>query len=295
MSFRLKIDDSVTADHVICWGISVALLKKSLFGSTPEERREKIKEKILQAIEEFDLQRTGDEFRVSLLSAWVRYYVFRVESNTKTFVLNVLSPNSPVKSFREILDPLKNLFEKFRDEIAVPIAYTDEFMLQEWISGLPLSELRDGDIMKSDEKSRRIIEKSIYLTARLLYRLWKEGYVYSPWEDYEAMYRDGKIILLDVTRFEKRPDNECFLQHYYGAPFCAPDVLKDTQNPVNRLYFRGTSERDYFGVERKKYEELFLKGLRDECRSEEEFRAAVSPTSHSIPSTNALTFFPRTE
>ena len=292
MSFRLKIDDSVTADHVICWGISVALLKKSLFGSTPEERRKRIEEKILQAIEELGLNKMAEEFRVSLLSAWVRYYVFRVETDSKTFVLNVLSPNSPVRSFKEILDPLQGLFEKFKEEIAVPVAYSEEFMVQEWIDGLPLSELRDGDIMKGDGESRKIIEKSIYLTARLLYRLWKEGYVYSPWEDYEAMYSNGRILLLDVTRFEKRPEGESFLQHYYGAPFCAPDVLKDPTNPVNRLYFRGTSERDYFGVERERYEKLFLKGLWDECRSEEEFRVA---TYHSRPSTNALTFFPRTE
>ncbi|AAB88967.1 hypothetical protein [Archaeoglobus fulgidus] len=272
MSFRLRIDDSVTADHVVCWGVTVALLKKSLFGSTPEERKRRVEEKISQAVVELGLEGLSDEFRVSMLSAWVRYYVFRVDAGEKTFVLNVLSPNSPVKSFRDILDPLRGLFEKFRENIAVPVAYTDEFMLQEWINGLPLSELRDGDVMRSDEKSRRIIEESIYLTARLLYRLWKEGFVYSPWEDYEAMYCDGKIVLLDVTRFEKKPSNESFLQHYYGAPFCPPDVLKDPKSPVNRLYFRGTSERDYFGVEREKYEELFLKGIRDECGSEQEFK-----------------------
>ncbi len=292
MSFRLKIDENVTADHVVCWGVSVALLKKSLFGSTPEERRRRIEEKISQAIEELSLKEMADEFSVSMLSAWVRYYVFRIDAAGKTFVLNVLSPNSPVRSFKDILDPLEGLFEKFKDDIAVPIAYTDEFMLQEWIDGIPLSELRDGDMMKNDEKSRKIIEGSIYLTARLLYRLWKEGYSYTPWEDYEAMYCDGRIVLLDVTRFERKPLNESFLQYYYGAPFCAPDVLKNPTNPVNRLYFRGTSERDYFGVERRRYEELFLKGVWDECDDEEEFREA---TLYSRPLTNARTFLPSTE
>jgi len=292
MSFRLRIDESVASDHVVCWGISVALLKTSLFGSTPEERKRRIEEKISQAVEELGLEKLADEFSISMLSAWVRYYVFRIDAAGKTFVLNVLSPNSPVRSFKEVLDPLKTLFEKFKENIAVPLAYTDEFMLQEWINGTPLSELRDGDVMKNDDESKKIIEESIYQTARLLYRLWREGYSYSPWEDYEAMYCKGKIVLLDVTRFERRPSNWSFVQYYYGAPFCPPDVLRDPTNPVNRLYFRGTGERDYFGVERKRYEELFLKGVMDECDCEDEF---LDATVYSRPLTKARTFFPSTE
>ncbi|WP_202319054.1 hypothetical protein [Archaeoglobus neptunius] len=276
MSSRLRIElsSNVTADHVVCWGITVALLKKSLFGKTPEERTEVIKRKVTEAIEELGLDEISDEFRISLISAWVRYYVFKIEAGDKSFVLNILSPNSPIESFCTILDPLKSLFRNYKENIAVPVAYTDEFMLQEWYDGLPLSELKEGDIMKNDAESIEIIEESIYLTARLLYRLWRDGYVYTPWEDYEVMYKDGRLILLDVTRFEKVSD-DCFFQFYYGAPFCPPDVLKDPQNPVNRMYFRGTCERDYFGVDKRRYIELFTRGIAEECESEEEFRKAV--------------------
>jgi len=277
MNFRLRVDENVAADHVICWGVTVALLKKSLFGSTPEERRKVVEQKVKDAIDKLQLSKLSDEFEVSLLSAWVRYYVFKLKAGDETFVLNILSPNSPIKSFRLILDPLKPLFEKFRKEIAVPIAYTDEFMLQEWIDGIPLSELREGSIMKRDRESVKIIEESIYLTSKLLYRIWREGYAFSPWEDYEAIYKKDKIILLDVTRFSKKPENENFVQHYFGVPFCPPEVLKDTKNPVNRLYFRGVDESDYFGVKKSRYIELFLKGLREECRDDEEFIKEVTP------------------
>ncbi|WP_456468915.1 hypothetical protein [Archaeoglobus sp.] len=280
MSSRLRVsfDGNIAEDHVICWGITVALLKKSLFGKTAEERKRVIRKKVSQAIEELGIADIAgsNEFRVSMLSAWVRYYVFKLETDGRSYVLNILSPNSPIKSFRKILDPLKGLFEKYSKNIARPLAYTDEFMLQEWIDGVPLSEFRDGDIMKSDPDTVRMIEKSIFRTAKLLYQLWKDGYIYTPWEDYEVMYRNGDIILLDVTRFSKRADGK-FFDYYYGAPFTPPDVIKPSDNPVHRLYYRGVSEKDYFGVDRKKYLKLFLMGIASECKSFEEFSRICPP------------------
>lgn len=275
---RISFDENIAEDHVVCWGITVALLKKSLFGRTPDERREVIKRKIIKAIEELELDRVADEFRVSMLSAWVRYYVFKIDGNGKSYVLNILAPNSPINSFREILDPLKGVFEKYNENIARPIAYTDEFMLQEWVDGIPLSEFRDGDIMKSDPKTVKMIEESIFKSVKLLYSLWKDGYIYTPFEDYEAMYCKGKIVLLDVTRFSKRMNtDEEFFDCYYGIPFTPPDVLKPSDNPVNRLYFRGVSEKDYFGVDKKRYLELFLMGVASECESFEEFSSVCPP------------------
>ena len=274
---RISFDENIAEDHVVCWGITVALLKKSLFGKTPDERREIIKREIIRAIEELELDRVVGKFRVSMLSAWVRYYVFKIEGGGKSYVLNILSPNSPINSFREILDPLKGIFGKYGENIAKPIAYTDEFMLQEWVDGIPLSEFRDGDIMKNDPETVRMIEESIFKCVKLLYSLWKDGYIYTPFEDYEAMYSKGKIVLLDVTRFSKANTDEGFFDFYYGIPFTPPEVLKSSDNPVNRLYFRGVSEKDYFGVSRERYLELFLMGVASECESFEEFSSVCPP------------------
>lgn len=269
MSSRLKIsfDENIAEDHVICWGITVALLKKSLFGKTPEERRKNIQKKVLQAVEELGIE---GEFRVSMLSAWARYYVFKLEAGDERYVLNVLSPNSPIQSFRKVLDPLKEIFEKYAENIAKPVKYTDEFMLQEWVNGIPVSEFRDGDIMKGDPETVKMIEKTIFETSKLLYRLWRDGYIYTPFEDYEVMYCNGKIVLLDITRFARRNAKENYFDNYFGVPFTPPEVLK-SNNPVHRLYYRGVSEKDYFGVEKEKYIELFLRGAASECRSFEEF------------------------
>lgn len=269
MSSRLKIsfDESIANDHVICWGITVALLKKSLFGKTPEERRKNIQKKVLQAVEELGIE---GEFRISLLSAWVRYYVFKLETEDERYVLNILSPNSPIESFRRVLDPLKEIFEKYSENIAKPVKYTDEFMLQEWVNGIPVSEFRDGDIMKSDPETVKMIEKTIFETSKLLYRIWRDGYIYTPFEDYEVMYCNGRIVLLDITRFARRRAEENYFDHYFGVPFTPPEVLKG-DSPVHRLYYRGVSEKDYFGVEKERYVELFLRGATSGCKSFEEF------------------------
>lgn len=282
---RISFDDNIAEDHVICWGITVAIPKKYLFGKTREERKEKIKKKIIQAIEELDVASMAgsNEFRVTMLSAWVRYYVFKLDTDNCSYVLNILSPNSPVESFRKILDPLTDLFEKYSKNIAKPIVYTDNFMLQEWVKGIPISEFKDGDIMKSDEETVRKAEIAIFKTAKLLYRLWKDGYIYTPLEDYEVMYVNDDIVFLDITRFSKRnlPDR-MFFDFYYGAPFTPPDIIKPSNVSLSRLYYRGVSEKDYFGVEREKYIKLFLKGVASECRSFDEFKLVCPNLAEKI-------------
>ncbi len=279
MNFRTIFDSSIADDQVICWGITVGLPKDSLFGATIEERKERIQEKILKAFEELDVPKIAgsSEFRISMLSAWTRYYVFKIETGKGNYVLNVLSPNSTIGSFKSLLDPLQDLLKKYSQNFAKPLAYSDEFMLQEWVPGIPLSEFKDGDIMRRDDETLRIAEICIFKTAKLLYRLWKDGYIYSPWEDYEAMYFDGDIVLLDITRLSKsRKEN--FYDFYFGVPFTPPEVIKPKNlNPVYRLYFRGVSEIDYFGTSRKRYVELFLKGIASECGSFEEFREVCPP------------------
>ncbi len=277
MNFHTSFDDNIADDQVICWGITVGLLRDSLFGSTREERRRRVQEKIFNAFEELDLPGiTGSSrFRISLLSAWTRYYVFKIETEGKKYVLNVLSPNSTISSFRKVLDPLKNVFKKYSQNIARPLAYSDEFLLQEWIPGVPLSELKEGDMMMRDEKTLRTAETCIFKTAKLLYRLWKDGYVYTPWDDYEVMHYRDDVILLDLTRFSRKEDDN-FYDFYFGVPFTPPDVIKQ-KNPAYRLYFRGVSEIDYFGTSRKRYVELFLKGIASECESLEEFMEVCPP------------------
>ncbi len=272
MSFRTIFDDSIADDQVICWGVTVGLPKNTLFGATVEERREKVREKILRAFEELDIPKIAgsSEFRVSLLSAWTRYYVFKIETEKRSYVLNVLSPNSTIESFKSLLSPLQDLLRRYSQNFAMPLAYTDEFMLQEWVPGIPLSEFKDGDIMRRDDETLRMAETCIFKTAKLLYRLWKDGYIYSPWEDYEVMYFNEDVVLLDVTRLSKSR-GESFYEFYFGVPFLSPDVLR-SKDPVYRLYFRGVSEIDYFGTSRKRYVELFLKGVASECESFEEFR-----------------------
>ncbi len=280
MNFRTTFDDNIADDQVICWGITVGLPKDSLFGTTIEERRKRIREKILKAFEELDIPKIArsSEFRVSMLSAWTRYYVFKIETEGGSYVLNVLSPNSTIESFKSLLDPLQNLLKKYSRNFAKPLAYSDEFMLQEWVPGIPLSEFKEGDIMRRDDETLRIAEICIFKTAKLLYRLWKDGYIYSPWEDYEAMYFDGDIVLLDITRLSKSKKGN-FYDFYFGVPFTPPEVVKPKNfDPVYRLYFRGVSEIDYFGTSRERYVELFLKGIASECESFEEFREVCPPS-----------------
>ena len=253
---KVHIDENIANDFVICWGLIVRLPKYALFGKTREERRRNLEEKIMEILKEIPF--SFESAKVSLASAWVRYYVFELELDGRKFALNILSPNSSIKSFKNLDFPDKG--------IARPVFLSEEFMLQEWIEGIPLSEFREGFILKQDER----IEKCITLTAELLYELFKLGYIYEPWEDYEAVLREKEIVLLDLTRFSRRNlKRREFLKNYYGAPFFSPDLIVNDER--NRIFWRGTSERDYFGASREKYEELFLKGIARACDSFEEF------------------------
>jgi len=253
---KVEFDENIAEDFVICWGLTVRLPKYALFGSTREERRKTLEKKIREILKEIPLN--FERAKIRLASAWVRYYVFELDLDGRKFALNILSPNSSIKSFKKIEFPEKN--------VAKPIYLSDEFMLQEWIDGIPLSEFREGFIMKEDPK----IGKCIKLTAKLLYELFKIGYIYNPWEDYEAVLRGDEIILLDLTRFERsKLGRRDFVKQYYGAPFFSPDLI--VENERNRIFWRGTSDRDYFGVSREEYEELFLEGISLACNSFEEF------------------------
>lgn len=253
---KVEFDESIAEDFVICWGLNVRLPKYALFGSTREERRKTLEKKIREILKEIPL--SFERAKVRLASAWVRYYVFELDLDGRKFALNILSPNSSIKSFKKIEFPEKN--------VAKPIYLSEEFMLQEWIDGIPLSEFREGFIMKEDPR----IGKCIKLTAKLLYELFKIGYIYDPWEDYEAVLRGDEIILLDLTRFERsKLGRRDFVKKYYSAPFFSPDLM--VENERNRIFWRGTSDRDYFGVSREEYEDLFLEGISLACNSFEEF------------------------
>ncbi|MEM1578593.1 MAG: hypothetical protein QXN34_04330 [Archaeoglobaceae archaeon] len=255
---KVVFDDSIGNDFLICWGVTVRLPKYSLFGETRGERIRKVKEKILAAINEFSLDKF-DSIHVKLASAWVRYYVFELSVNGERFALNILSPNSPIKSFQNLEFP-------FIEEIAKPLAVCDEFMLQEWVEGVPLSELRDGFLLRDEEKAKMCIK----LASKLLYKIFKLGYVYTPWEDYEAILKGSKLFLLDVTRFVRKHLNpEEFFRFYYGAPFSSPELLVEDEK--NRVFWRGISEKDYFGTSRKEYERIFLEGIAEVCKEFEEF------------------------
>lgn len=253
---KVFFDDNIGEDSVICWNVTVRLPKYTLLGSTREERRRNWEKKILEILAEFDFESVS----VRLASAWVRYYVFELFADGKRFALNVLSPNSPIQDFRGLDFP-------DIEEVARPLVVSKDYMLQEWVEGIPLSEFRDGFSMKHED----LAKECIGLTARLLYRIFKLGYLYSPWEDYEAVF-NGKIVLLDLTRFVERDiRREEFFPYYYGAPFSSPDVL--VENERNRVFWRGTSEKDYFGTSRKEYERLFLEGVASVCDDFDEFLA----------------------
>ncbi|MEM4524343.1 MAG: hypothetical protein QXF29_04480 [Archaeoglobaceae archaeon] len=251
---KVLFDENLADDYVICWGVTVRLPKYALFGNTREERRRNWERKLLEILK--DLPISFERASVRLASAWVRYYVFELKLDNRKFALNVLSPNSILSSFKDI---------DFPDiGIAKPLLISEDYMLQEWVEGIPLSEFRDGFIMKNDERVRDCIK----LTANLLYRLSKQGYVYKPWEDYEAVLRGKEIVLLDPTRFS-RENPENFFEFYYGAPFSSPDILKNDER--NRILWRGISERDYFGTSREEYEDLFLQGIAMASDDFEEF------------------------
>ncbi|MEM0203718.1 MAG: hypothetical protein QXO16_07270 [Archaeoglobaceae archaeon] len=256
---KVLFDDNIADDSLVCWGVTVRLPKYALFGATREERRKNWEKKLLEVLA--DLKFGFENVTVRLASAWVRYYVFEVLADRSRFALNVLSPNSPIRDFREID------FPKI-ENIAKPLAISQDYMLQEWVDGIPLSEFREGFSMKREDLARECIK----LTAELLYKIFKLDYIYSPWEDYEAVYSDGKIVLLDLTRFVKRDiGREDFFPHYYGAPFSSPDILVEDER--NRIFWRGTSEKDYFGTSREEYEKLFLEGIASVCDDFEEFLA----------------------
>ncbi|MET1125062.1 MAG: hypothetical protein ABWW66_07400 [Archaeoglobaceae archaeon] len=258
---RVTFDENIANDYVECWGITVHLLKSTLFARTREERFRILSEKIRRALEEFSDFISGD-VRVSLASAWVRYYVFRVEADG-TYALLVLSPDSPVGSFKKCIESLGNLLERFAANVAKPLAFSDEFMLQEWVNAKPLSEFRDGDVLVDVENARKCIE----LAGYLLWKLNEEGYVYHPWDDYELAYDGEKLIFLDVTRFVRKTLSPAeFFDFYFGAPFTPPEIIKPSDDPAHRLYYRGVSEKDYFGTSREEYVELFLKGVRRASR-----------------------------
>ena len=102
----------------------------------------------------------------------------------------------------------------------------------------------------------------------------KLGYVYHPWEDYEAMLKGNDIVLLDITRLiKKRLSEEDFVDFYFGVPFCSPEIIKPKRrdDPAIRLYWRGISERDYFGTDRSNYLKLFLEGIKP-IATEKEFK-----------------------
>lgn len=254
---RVLFDENIGDDSLVCWNVTVRIPKYALFGATREERKRNWEKKILEILSEFEFESVS----VRLASAWVRYYVFEILADGRRFALNVLSPNSPIVDFREIDFPdIEN--------IAKPLVISRDYMLQEWIDGLPLSEFREGFSMKRED----LAEECIKLTAELLYKIFKLGYLYCPWEDYEAIFSDGKIILLDLTRFTRKSiEKEKFFSYYYGAPFSSPEIL--VENEINRVFWRGTSEKDYFGTSREKYEKLFLEGIANACDDFEEFLA----------------------
>ncbi len=273
---RLKFDASIAKDQVECWSISVPLLKSTLFAEDRVERERIIRNKIREAIDVFShiletLCGRVAEIHVYLASAWTRYYVFRLDvvgEHQRSLALNVLSPDSPLDSFDRVASIIDEVCKLFPDNVAKPLDISDEFMLQEWVNGIPLSEFRDGDILVDVERA----EDCILLTSELLYRMNKAGYVYSPWDDYEVMLGEAGIIFLDVTRFvKKRLKAEDFFDFYFGAPFTPPEIIKPSDNPAHRLYWRGVSEKDYFGTSRNRYIELFLEGVARACDSFEEF------------------------
>ncbi len=279
MNEKLVFDENIGDDSVTCWGVSVPILKSSLFGRTREEREEAIKRKILEIVsrDEMSFLLNAKFVRISLASAWVRYYVFRVEAHfdnsIERFALNVIAPGSPLKSFKSVVSEIERIINTFPDNLAKPIIVGEDFMLQEWVDGKPLSEFRDGDIMRDVEEARKCISP----VARFLYRLKKMGFVYHPWDDYEVVVRNGEPVFLDVTRFERRElDAEDFLDFYYGAPFTPPEVIKPSDNPAHRLYWRGVRDEDYFGAERDEYLRLFLEGVAEACESRDEFEKVVS-------------------
>ncbi len=274
---RVIFEDNIADDQVECWGISVPLLKKSLFGKTREERYERVRSIVLEAIETFSDYIQGD-IRVSLASAWTRYYVFRIEAD-RTYALNVIAPNSELESFRKIVDAVSQLIEAFPHNVAKPLACTDEFMLQEWIDGLPLSEFRDGDIIKDVENAKRCIPMASYL----LWKFNELGFVYYPWDDYEVALCDGRLVFLDVTRFvRRRLRPEEFFDFYFGAPFTPPEIVKPSDDPAHRLYWRGVSEKDYFGTSRREYVELFLAGVAAACENYETFLRVCDADAEKI-------------
>ncbi len=271
---KLIFDDNIADDQVECWGISVPLLKFTLFSEDRDERFRIISDKITNAILEFEgvfKSLNPEKISVSLASAWTRYYVFLVEVDGKTskkFALHVLSPDSSIKSFVDVVENIRDVLSTFPENIAKPIAYSREFMLQEWVEGVPLSEFRDGDILRNVDDAK----KCIPIVSEILYKLNELGYVYYPWDDYELIFNGETIIFLDITRFvRKKLKPSEFFDFYFGAPFTPPEIIKPSKNPAHRLYWRGVSEKDYFGTSREEYIKLFLAGVAKVCKSFEEF------------------------
>jgi len=278
---RVRFSENIASDCVTSWGISVPLLRVALFAPKPEERARIIREKICKHIDgvveaiENEVNSEVKELTISLASAWIRYYVFKLEALTNSgkfnFALNLLSPNSPITSFKNHWRNAIDVYKKFPNNVAKPIMVEDELMLQEWVRGKPLSDFKEGDIFIDEEGAK----KCIPLTSKILYKLNKAGYIYKPWDDYELMLRDNEVVFLDVTRFvRKKIRDEDFLDFYFGVPFTSPDIIKLSRYPRDpsfSLYWRGVSEKDYLGASRDEYIKLFMEGV-ESARSAQEFR-----------------------
>ncbi len=283
---RVIFDRNIGSDVIYAWGVSVPIFRRYLFGKTEEERKRKIKEKIgdcLDSIVPIIERKIGSEVRevrVSLESAWTRYYVFKLNVNNRfNFALNILSPNSPIKSFKRYRDIAEDVCRRFKDNVAEVIAIDREFMVQRWVDGVPLSNFKDGNVIVDVERAKMCIP----LVVSLLYRLNKAGYVYTPWDDYEAMLKDDKIVLLDITRFvRRRLDEEEFLEFYYGVPFTSPEILKSSDDPSHKLYWRGVCEKDYFGTSRDEYVRLFMIGVCLACETFDEVERVCKPLKDSV-------------
>ena len=275
---RVIFEDNIGNEAIECWGITIHLPKDILFGESREERKKVISELIYEKLESI-IPKIGDfkEIKVSLASAWTGYYVFKIEcvEEKVNFALNVLSPKSPLKSFKRFREIITDICKKFPENVAKPLFISDDVMLQEWVEGKLLSDFKRGDILIDEGNAK----KCIPLTSSFLYKLKKAGYVYTPWDDYEVVLKDNNIVMLDLTRFKREnlPDEE-FFDFYYGAPFTPPEVIKPhPENPAHRLYWRGVSDKDYFGTDRKEYVRLFLTGVAKECESFEEFKRVCDP------------------
>ncbi|AGK61560.1 hypothetical protein Asulf_01583 [Archaeoglobus sulfaticallidus PM70-1] len=147
------------------------------------------------------------------VSCWMQYHVFRLEvrdEKTIRVALNLLPSSQKEPLFKHYWKSAKKAWEA--GVVAEPLLLSKDgrLFIQEWVDGIPVSEIVGEEWIKKKEEIITSICNSIL-------ELYKVGYAFHPLTDYEVMLKDGKAIFLDITRLREVKDSIEFEEMYKNS------------------------------------------------------------------------------